>query len=187
MKNQRQIEFDGIIEMKRKIKQLNIDQTIEKINSIVRHIRNVQENCLLLGTALIQKGEIDVGRKLVASGFRHDNSKFEGIEFEYLTVTQSNEETAKLKLRLAVHHHSSTNDHHPEAWGTIHRMPRIAVAEMVCDWKSRSEEFGTSVRDYIDNQATKRFGFSKDDKVYKEIEEFVNLLCPKPFEPISQG
>jgi hypothetical protein len=27
-----------------------------------------------------------------------------------------------------------TNQHHPEYWGGLHRMPDIAVAEMVCDW-----------------------------------------------------
>jgi hypothetical protein len=165
---------------------LEAENTMRKIRGIAAHIRNVQDNCLTLGEKLIERGEVGLGRKLIANGFVHDASKFHGIEFDFMAPgTPTQEETAKLKLKMAVQHHSATNSHHPEAWGNIHRMPRIAVAEMVADWKSRSEEFGTSLRDYIDDQATKRFGFSKNDTVYKEIEEFVNLLCPKPFETLN--
>jgi hypothetical protein len=57
---------------------------------------------------------------------------------------------------------------------------------MVCDWKARSEEFGSSLKDYIDELATKRWNFSKDDRTYKEIMSFVDLLCEKPFEQITQ-
>ena len=65
-------------------------------------------------------------------------------------------------------------------------MPRIYLAEMVCDWKARSEEFGSSLRDWITNSACKRFGFTDKDPVYKAIFEFVDLLCQKPFEAITE-
>lgn len=162
---------------------------MEKIRSLTRHIRNVEDNCLLLGEKLIERGEIDLGRQLIANGYVHDTSKFYGIEFENLsssTSTNTAEENAKLKMRLAIQHHTLTNQHHPEYWNGIKNMPRVAVAEMVADWKARSEEFGTSVRDWIDDQATKRWGFSREDEVYKTIMDFVNLLCPKPFENITQ-
>jgi hypothetical protein len=57
---------------------------------------------------------------------------------------------------------------------------------MAADWKARSEEFGTDLRNWIDEQATKRFGFSKDDEIYKEIMKYVDLLCQKPFSQITQ-
>ncbi len=165
------------------------DETMEKIRSITRHIRNVEDNCLLLGEKLIMRGEIDLGRQLIANGYVHDTSKFYGIEFENLsrsTSANTNEENAKLKMRLAVQHHTLTNQHHPEYWNGIKNMPRVAVAEMVADWKARSEEFGTSVRDWIDESATKRWEFSKEDEVYRTIMDFVDLLCPKPFENVAQ-
>jgi nuclear transport factor 2 (NTF2) superfamily protein len=65
-------------------------------------------------------------------------------------------------------------------------MPSVFLAECACDWKARSEEFGTSLRDWIDEFATKRWNFSKDDRTYKEIMAFVDLLCEKPFEQITQ-
>ena len=88
------------------------------------------------------------------------------------------------KLSMAISHHNTTNDHHPEFWGRIHEMPRWAVVEMVCDWKSRSEEFGSSLHGYIKDQATKRWRFSERNPIYRTIMEFVNMLCDKPFARI---
>lgn len=162
------------------------EKTMEKIRGITRHIRNVEDNCLLLGEKLILGGEIELGRGLIANGFIHDASKFHGIEFEFMSsVTTSDEESVKLKMRLAVNHHRQINQHHPEYWGTIQKMPRIYVAEMVCDWKARSEEFGSSLKDYINEYATKRWTFDVDDETYKEIMFFVDLLCERPFEQIK--
>jgi hypothetical protein len=164
------------------------DETMEKIRGISRHIRNVEDNCLILGEKLIERGEIDLGHKLIANGFVHDASKFSGIEWDHMAPGQPTvEEGAKLKLKLAVQHHNRTNPHHPEAWAEgIHGMPNVYLCEMVCDWKSRSQEFGTDLRTWIDEQATKRFGFTKDDKVYEEIMDFVDLLCSKPFENVTR-
>jgi hypothetical protein len=166
------------------------EQTMDKIRALTRHIRNVEDNCLLLGEKLIERGEIDLGRQLIANGYVHDSSKFHGIEFENLSHSSSEntkEENAKLRLRIAVQHHCLTNQHHPEYWNGIKNMPRVAVGEMVADWKARSEEFGTSLRDWIDGEATKRWKFLKDDEVYKTIMDFVDLLCPKPFKNTGQS
>lgn len=162
------------------------EATMDKIRAIARHIRNVEDNCLLLGEKLIERGEIDLGHKLIANGYVHDASKFWGIEWEHMALgAPTVEEGAKLKLKMAVMHHNRTNEHHPEYWGDIRLMPRLYLAEMVADWKARSEEFGTSLRDWIDEVATKRFHFMKDERVSKEITEFVDLLCPKPFENVT--
>jgi len=161
--------------------------TMEKIRGIARHIRNVEDNCLLLGEKLIERGEIDLGHKLIANGYVHDASKFWGVEWDHMAPGQPTiEEGAKLKMKLAVQHHAKTNPHHPEFWGTIQLMPRLYLAELTADWKARSEEFGTSLRDWIDEVATKRFNFTTEERVYKEIMEFVEILCPKPFENMSK-
>ena len=60
-------------------------------------------------------------------------------------------------------------------------MPDVYIAEMVCDVKARSEEFGTDLRKWIDEEATKRYKFTMEDKVYKDLMRFVNLLCQTPF------
>ena len=161
--------------------------TMEKIRAIARHIRNVEDNCVLMAEQLLAAGEIDLARNLVANGMVHDASKFFGIEWEYLSLGNPVEDVAKLKMKLAIHHHNSTNKHHPEAWPQgIVEMPDVFLCEMVADWKARSEEFGTDLRQWIDTEATARYHFTSEHKVYKDIMRFVNILCPKPFESLSK-
>jgi len=164
------------------------DETMVKIRDLTRHIRNVQDNCLLLGEKLIDRGEIDLGRQLIANGCVHDTSKFYGIEFENLSHSTSQntpEENAKLKLRMAVQHHVLTNQHHPEYWNGIKHMPDVYLCEFCCDIKARSEEFGTDLRGWINETAIQKYGFTKDDEIYKKIMGYVDLLCPKPFDEIK--
>lgn len=163
------------------------EDILNKIRGITRHIRNVEDNCFLLGEKLILNGEIDLGKRLIANGFVHDVSKFNGIEFEHMAPgIACQEESAKLKLKLAIHHHQKTNPHHPEYWQSIHEMPEVYLCELVCDWKSRSEEFGTSLKNWINDDATKKFSFTREDNVYKKIMKYVDMLCEHSFENISK-
>lgn len=148
----------------------------DKIDEIVRHIDGVQTACRLLGERLIDNDKADLGRLLIARGYVHDNSKFYGIEWDYLVSGDSEH------LKLAISQHNRTNDHHPEYWGGIDLMPPLCLAEMVCDWKVRSGEFGSSLRDWVDGDASKRFKYTKGSKVYSTIMYFVDLLCDKPFK-----
>jgi hypothetical protein len=165
----------------------DIDLSLAKVEAIIRHIKNVQDNCLLMGKRLIESGQIDLGRMLIARGLTHDNSKFFGAEWDNMSVIKSvDEDKEKSKLKLSIHHHNSTNFHHPESWPKgIKEMPDLFLAEMVCDIKSRSEEFGTSLIEWIDETATKKYNFQKTDEVYNRIIKFVNLLCEKPFDEIK--
>lgn len=162
-------------------------ETMDKIRGIARHIRNVQDNCLLLGEKLIASGELELGKQLIANGFVHDVSKFHGIEFEFMAPgVPTSDEPAKLKLKLAIQQHNTTNKHHPESWsGGIKDMPDVYVAEFVCDVKARSEEFGTALRDWIDTTATKKWNFSTEDPIYNRIMKYVDMVCDKPFEQLT--
>ena len=152
-----------------------IDLSI-KVDKLDRHISHVKDSCYLLGKKFIEKGEIEFGVKLIALGQIHDFSKWSGIEWDYLVVGEFNEEA-----RLAAQHHSRTNKHHPEYWGTIDLMPKIYVAEMCCDWLARANEFGTDVWEYVKEKAIKRYNISPQGKIYKWIKEFFDMLLEKPF------
>lgn len=159
-------------------------ETKERIEKIIRHIRNVQDNCLFLGFKLIEAGKVDFGRQLIANGFVHDNSKFYGMEWlnlDHYVKKRTNKET-RLKLSLAVSQHNQTNPHHPEYWAGIENMPEVYLAEMICDWKSRAEEFGTSLMDWIDGGAMERFKYEKDCEVYKKLVYYASLACDQPFQ-----
>lgn len=166
-----------------------IDLTLDKVDSIIRHIKNVQDNCCLLGRRLIEKGEIDLGRMLIAHGLSHDNSKFFGTEWDNMSSIQSpTEDPTKVKRNLSISHHQRTNHHHPEFWPNgIKSMPDVFIAEMSCDWKSRSEEFGTNLREWINEYATKHWNFTVEDDIYKKIMKYVDMLCEKPFEQITEN
>ena len=150
----------------------------EHLDNLVRHIELVREAGLLLGKRLMRRGEEEFGRLLIARVFVHDATKFYGAEWKYLHAGQ---DVPPDKLELAVTQHRETNQHHPEYWGGLHRMPDIAVAEMVCDWYARAQEFGTGLRDWIGGPATERFQIDRDSPQYQWIRKFVDLLLEDPF------
>lgn len=152
--------------------------TREHLDNLVRHIDLVREACLLLGKRLMDKGRVEFGKQLIARGFQHDVSKFFGIEWDYL---HAGRDVPKEQLEYAIKQHTRTNDHHPEFHGGVDQMPEIAVAEMVCDWYGRSQEFGTSLRDWIKQHAIEKFKIILDSEQYKWINNFVNLLLEDHF------
>jgi len=159
---------------------MSTDDTLPKRRkALLRHIDNVNKNCQILGEKLIEKGEINLGHRLIANGLIHDNSKFYGIEWEHLHSDVK--ETNTSKFAEAVKNHTVTNTHHPEYWGGVENMPPVFVAEMVCDWAARSSEFGNDLRDWIKSHATKKYGMTVQSKPYKTIKRFVDLLLDPAF------
>ena len=151
--------------------------TLEQhVDNLTRHISLVRDTCVQLGKKLIALGERELGRNLIARGFCHDNSKFHGIEWDFLHVGP---DVDKEKLALAVKHHSSTNDHHPEFWGNINAMSEPAMAEMVCDWHARSWEFGNSVREWSRANMVERFGATPE--TCSRINRYIDLLLENSF------
>jgi hypothetical protein len=162
---------------------LAVSPEAKRLQSLIRHIEGVQQDCQILGTRLIERGEAEDGRMLIANGFIHDHSKFEGVEWEHLH-SKSDPMFAE-----AWQHHVTHNQHHPEFWEAlprdarsgsctgIHKMPRVYLAEMVCDWHSRGSELdGGSLRWWIDTYALKKFNFTWDDEVGRQVRDFVELL-----------
>ena len=147
----------------------------------MRHIDNVRKNCEVLGERLIEHGELKLGHRLIANGQMHDNSKFHGVEWEYLhgDVKDNNPKA----FENATYQHIHTNGHHPEYWeGGIHKMPRVYLAELVCDWAARSAEFGNNLREWIKTKATKKFDMTVQSAAYKEIKGLVDLLLDEAFK-----
>jgi len=152
-----------------------------KLKTLMRHIDNVRLNCIKLGEILIDKGEVQLGLNLIANGYRHDNSKFHGIEWLYLHDEAKN---SNPELFKAAHiQHVTGNKHHPEAWtGGVGEMDRLHKAEMVCDWAARSSEFGTDLRAFLKDVAVKKFDMPIQSKAYREVKELIDLLLDAPFK-----
>jgi hypothetical protein len=154
---------------------------INELDKLLRHIDNVRDSCVLLGERLISRGELQVGRSLIANGYKHDNSKFYGIEWLYLNDEMLEKEPDKFKLAWL--QHVSTNRHHPEYWpGGIDEMPREYKAELICYCHARSSEFGTDLRDWIKTKAVKKYKMNHSGRTYKELKELLDLLLERTFE-----
>jgi hypothetical protein len=150
------------------------------MKSLIRHIDNVRQSCYILGEIMIQGGEDRFGLDLIANGQIHDCSKFRGAEWQHLRPELI--ESKKDLFEVAKDQHIKTNPHHPEYWGSIQNMPKIYLAEMVCDWHARSHEQANDLRGWIKDSATKKFNMSVQSKVYKDIKVFVDMLLDPKFK-----
>lgn len=150
----------------------------EHIDSLIRHINLVRDNCTVLGKKLIKQGRVEFGRLLIARGFAHDNSKFFGVEWNFLHLGKG---IAKTKVELAARHHAETNSHHPEYHGGFDHMPDLDLSELACDWAARAMEFGTDLREWIDTEGMKRYNFTNKDENYKLLMKYVELLLEDSF------
>jgi hypothetical protein len=133
-----------------------------------------------LAEKLMAKGECALARRLLQNAQAHDASKFSGIEWDYLTIGN---EARGSGLKQAIKHHQSCNPHHPEFWSHgIAEMPLVYMYEMIGDLAARSNEMGTSVRDFVENQMPKKYNFPKNGDLHKELISILDTLVSKPFE-----
>ncbi len=151
----------------------------EKLTTIIRHIKRVEENCNTLARKIMPTN-LSFALKLIQSGRIHDASKFDDFEFHYLGNFE-NEKPPEFLEALKIHH--SKNSHHPEYWGIngIHCMSDLDLAEMVCDCVARGQEFGTDTRKWFVDQATVKYNFTMEDHCGQMITFYLNLLLIEPF------
>jgi hypothetical protein len=153
-----------------------MNDTIKKVDDMLQHIKKVESNCIKLGKKLIENGEINSGLKLIVLGRTHDLSKLDdSYEFEHLDKVSH-------EFDIALQRHRKQNKHHPEAWANINYMGSLYIAEMVCDCVARAQEFGTDIREWFENEATIKYGFSMQEWVGKEITKYLDLLLTPKFK-----
>jgi hypothetical protein len=64
-------------------------------------------------------------------------------------------------------------------------MPEICVAEMVCDWYARAQEFGTDLREWIDTDAVQKYRIDTTGQQYQWIQGFLDVLLRSSFSRLS--
>lgn len=167
-------------ETKPEIDATKVLRDIKKLKELTRHIRNVQEGAYRIAEHMIEHGESEFAQTLVANSMVHDQSKFRGIEWDFIGAADCENPDDR---HYAINQHQRTNSHHPEYWsGGIHKMPEIYIAEMVCDWYARSVEMGTDLRDWAKNKAPERFGFTLQQNTWKLIKKYVDIILQQPFD-----
>jgi hypothetical protein len=157
----------------------------ERREDLFRHIRNVQDSCFLLADRLIKNGEERIGHELIANAFIHDNSKWRGIEWKWLHRDVVGTENEPFFME-ALKHHWSMNPHHPEHYNNgIHEMPRVFIAEMVCDWSARSKEFCSDLREWIKKEAVPKYNMTFQSNAYKQIKDMTDILLDPQFKKMK--
>lgn len=149
----------------------------EYLNSLIRHVKRVEDNCNKLAQRFQENDEFDFALKLIKRGRIHDASKFEPNEFYHLRPPMSASFNNALSL------HWSLNSHHPEHYPNgIHDMSDLDIAEMVCDCVARGQEFGSDTRVWFKTQAIVKYSFWMEDRVGQLITKYLDLLLTPPFK-----
>jgi hypothetical protein len=161
------------------------------------HIERVRR-CL----ALMAEGSA-YGAELLERGRLHDASKFgaeERIPYIWLTefhrCRQAGEPFAYPPgvaddVKRAIHHHVTSNRHHPEFHADPNEMSEVDLIEMVCDWTAMAQEFGQdggSARGWADKTIGTKFAFNADKArlVYGMIEELDRRIAAHSHSTFNQ-
>jgi hypothetical protein len=89
------------------------------------------------------------------------------------------------QVKLAIHHHLTSNRHHPEFHSDPNDMSEVDLIEMACDWTAMAQEFGQdggSARGWAAKTVGKRIGFNADNQrfIYQMIEELDRQIASNP-------
>ena len=120
--------------------------------------------------------------KLIEESNKHDESKWSKEEyFAYVWLTSVynlDYEYPSKELEEYVNetwkNHYKVNKHHPEyyisKYNDISKMTVLDLAHMVADWASMSQEFNSSLLDWYNTNASKKYDFtSKQRKIIEDL------------------
>ncbi|MBF0556930.1 MAG: hypothetical protein HQK96_20640 [Nitrospirae bacterium] len=144
------------------------------------HIERVRKN---IRKIIAKFPELDK-QEMENRAFEHDDTKYGDKEFvPYVLMTwnykQVNHPTKGLskeaigEIDNAVESHYKANDHHTDHYSDVKKMSKEAIAEMVSDWASMSQEKGNSLKKWADSFVAKH-AFSDEQKEF--INRLVDLL-----------
>ncbi len=137
------------------------------------------------------------GEELLERAAIHDASKFGAEErIPYVWLTEYHRRRRKgepfeypegmaERVTQAIHHHVTSNRHHPDFHADPNTMSDVDLIEMVCDWTAMAQEFGQdggSARGWADRTIGKRVAFSAEKRqfIYRMIEELDRQIAANP-------
>ncbi|MFH1823842.1 MAG: DUF5662 family protein [Candidatus Firestonebacteria bacterium] len=129
-------------------------------------------------------------QKLIMLSKQHDASKYtaeECIFYVYLSwqhkMKNENKEYVMPegmdeKINKATMHHIKTNRHHPEFFDDPNDMELYDIIEMACDWAAMSQELGTSLKKWVQEEGMVNYEWNTKNKtriknlitIFKELK-----------------
>lgn len=157
------------------------DRYLFLINDLIEHKKLILDCSKVMSNYLYLNGEQELSKKIIERAIIHDNSKLDDNElknFLELKIKEKAFKNAKSLLndyeKEKISVHWKKNRHHPEYFNNIEDMQEIDIIEMVCDWFSRSLQYGTDIIEFAETRQKNRFKFSED--MYKKIIKYCNIL-----------
>lgn len=159
-----------------------MDEKLEKhIKDSLNHKINILNSCKIMVEYLLKNGQEQLAIDLTNRCLIHDNSKFSNEEINCFMNLKPNKETfvnpqktLSEEEKKAIKLHWKNNKHHPEYYENVNDMEEVDILEMVCDWHSRSVEFGTDLIEFAKVRQENRFHFSKN--VFEKILMYCYIL-----------
>lgn len=174
----------------------DLNLKLKQLDECVQHKMYLLKAGQKLIIQLFQKGEEEFALELLKNIMNHDDSKANKIEFEGMADDPDIDYSYLTKKKFdAIKHHWRNNPHHPEYWARWEEEPEsiipekpheiskefgenpIYIAEMCCDWVSRSMQYQTDIVHFWEKEAPKRWQF--DRKTKSLIEMYLYMLVDK--------
>lgn len=143
-------------------KKLILDIGLKVVDYLEKHGRSKQ--ACYLSKRLIIHDDSKIKKEETSCFSRINNS--DGMRDPNLGIPDEIKDMIKVHWR--------NNRHHPEHFIDYHDMSEVDVIEMVCDWFSRSKQYGTDFLEFVNTRQANRFHF--DDEFYEMVMKYCNLL-----------
>jgi hypothetical protein len=113
---------------------------------------------------------------------KHDKSKFYSdiylgyvwINAHYNLGMKYPSKEIELLAKVSCEKHYKAEDHHPEHFGDCNDMTISNITEMIADWSAMSEELGTSLIDWYNKIASKKYNFNEENtNIIKNLIKFI--------------
>ena len=158
-----------------------VDKVMFQIDDVMLHKAYFMLTAKLMVDYLYENGQQEEAKELLRRACVHDNSKIRSDEFNCLTQMSCDKRSftnSKSSLsdadKALIELHWQHNSHHPEHYENYDDMSEMDVIEMVCDWFSRSCQYGTSLLEFFESRHETRFHFS--DALYQKIKAYCELI-----------
>ena len=151
------------------------------------HKQYVLESGTIIIEYLYANGREKEGLEFAKRCSCHDDSKFEQEEMR--GFTQLSAERTGMKdsstvmseqVKRVVAVHWKNNRHHPEHFSDYHNMTEMDIMEMVCDWYSRSKQFGTDFLAFVQERQKNRFQF--DDEFFSKVWFYCKVISANDYK-----
>ena len=153
----------------------------EQLQDFLLHKQYVLKSGNLMINYLLRNHRQQEALSLLKRLAVHDNSKIFSDELDYIMKLSCNKQSftnpnysLSEDEKIIIEKHWKHNKHHPEYHDNIEDMSELDIMEMVCDWHSRSTQYGTDFFEFVTTRQENRFHFPKE--MFEKILKYCDII-----------